>query len=520
MSVNAIVNQPATGTFVSAYSPILFDAEVTGEVLPQVVYCDIYINGLYYKTISATQYEYIEDSFAVYRFDIQDACQEVIQKYIAQNGGQDIIDAITTIIIVVCKFRTGDLDENGFTVSDSLEPIQSTGEDLPVSGGGFESNEFCVINLSLQHFDNQDIISHLSEFKKGDWDENTFPLTHRVETFLCKNDDDFYYLITNKVPDCITINYYKKGDSNLYTLSSCEAPPPSCNLHIEELTVEYDEGFIIRFRTYDGSTAVLPSTTEMEYRDVPSGSFQDALGSVSADGFYTVLTLIDPSDENGVYEFRITPHCENGLAGTPSLVSYGSEPPPCFAPNITGGLSMPDATSGQLYDYEVGVSGTPPLSLSIIEKPSWMSISLDPDLVGYKLSFTGTPPDSDIGNSVDIQIEVTNTCGTTGVISDSITILAGNALNWNYINNAGGAGRFRILLNGDEVVSVTESDSGQILYTNGDTVSLFTQTTIEGLATVYVNGPDVTNLETQPHIATYFFTATSGLYFIEGDSEI
>lgn len=224
-----IDSQPVGSSVLAAYRPIVFvinTQSATGNQFPPVVYCDIYINGVFYKTLSKTQYFGVDNSnsSSLWRFDIQDACQEVLKSIIEANGIATITLAPASIISVECSFRTSDYDFNGYIASSQTAPIQGTSSTAPVSGGAdATSNSFFVVNATLQHTDNQDLFAHLSYYESNTWDENTRPLTHRRNDYrICPADSDSYEIVTDKDVSCIVLRYRYKGDSE-YKATYCGA---------------------------------------------------------------------------------------------------------------------------------------------------------------------------------------------------------------------------------------------------------------------------------------------------------
>lgn len=211
-----IVVQPTSGKLMAAYRPIVISATDSGN--PPVVYCDVYIDGNYYKTISRTQ--------APYQFDVQDAIQEYIEKYIPSNGGS----AIETDILheVYVKIRSSQFDVNGFIQPDGPIPVQATGGTPSTPGGGTQSNSFWGVNATLQHEDNQDLETHLNSFKLRNWANTMAPLTHRPDGYrICKGDSDFFPVVNkgNSI-DCLKINYKLKGQNTFQSINTCNPLPP------------------------------------------------------------------------------------------------------------------------------------------------------------------------------------------------------------------------------------------------------------------------------------------------------
>jgi hypothetical protein len=86
-----------------AYRPVVFrcKARISGATalnyIPPVVYCDVYINGIYYKSLSKTTFINNDLIAPEYEFDIQDAIQEVMsynlpaKKYLLSSEMRNMI---------------------------------------------------------------------------------------------------------------------------------------------------------------------------------------------------------------------------------------------------------------------------------------------------------------------------------------------------------------------------------------------------------------------------------------------
>jgi len=193
-NTNSIESEPGSATslkIMAAYRPIVFQFSAANN--PPVVYCDIYFNSVYYKTISKT----ITNAAGYYQFDIQDAAQEYLKAILAPNGQSNVVVPSQFFTQCFCKFRVSSFDTNGFIAPETPVPIQATGTQVAVSGGGIQSNLFYILNSSLQHENNQSLATHLSYYKNGVWDANVFPATHRPNKYkVYMSDSDYYPLIT------------------------------------------------------------------------------------------------------------------------------------------------------------------------------------------------------------------------------------------------------------------------------------------------------------------------------------
>jgi hypothetical protein len=211
----------------AAYRPIIFDVQVTrtdGTPVPPVVYCDIYFNGTYYKTISNTQYLSLESTYSTFRFDIQDAVQEFLSVTLPANGGSVIVSTTTNLVSLYCMFRSSGFDSNGFIVSENTAPVQGTSSSDPVAGTGTQSNTCFAVNATLQQKDNQDLQLHLNSFKKGIWATGLWPLSHRPHGYkICRTDSDYFPAVNigSSVPNCIKLFYRLKGQSTFQEIDNC-----------------------------------------------------------------------------------------------------------------------------------------------------------------------------------------------------------------------------------------------------------------------------------------------------------
>lgn len=241
MAVYDILIEPSptlAGTLQAAYRPIYFkvSAQWSGFLspttfIPPVVYCDIYFDEIFYKTLSKTQYINQPD-YAImvrpeYEFDIADACQEYLRSKIPPNGYTSSLPMIGAFIECYCKFRASSINAYGFIDPDSPIPVQGTGNKSPQSGSGLLSFPFYVVNASLQHEHNQDLATHLSYVKKNlVYDKYTYPLTHRSSNYrICKTDSDYFPIAHTYVnaPAKLCIYYRKKGESSFTKL--CKETP-------------------------------------------------------------------------------------------------------------------------------------------------------------------------------------------------------------------------------------------------------------------------------------------------------
>lgn len=239
MAIDTIAQQPAADSLNVNYRPIILIATArpgSSAGVPPVVYCDIYIAGQYYKSLSKSiAKEVIEsmgDTYANFEFDIQDALQEYLIYRPLVNGGFGMLGASNyannadTYINCLCEFRSSHLDADGFIVVEGTAPVQRTATALPEAGVGYESNEFYVFNATLQHEENQNFLTHLDYYLTN----NTVttgvakifgisPLTHRPLIYkICVGDSDYYPFVDTSSNSYtkIRLNYTDKEGGGFY----------------------------------------------------------------------------------------------------------------------------------------------------------------------------------------------------------------------------------------------------------------------------------------------------------------
>lgn len=238
MPIITINQQPAYQSLNAAYRPIVYKVTATRTddgPIPPVVYCDIYIKNVYYKTIDKTQYISATDTNSIWLFDVQDAAQEYLSKFLGTNAGSALLEAVNVMARIYCKFRSSGLNVNGFITPEGTAPVQATSANAAVAGTGTQSNESFICNSTLQHTDNQALASHLGDQKKktmGAWDGSCYPLSHRPKNYLLSNGQcDYYPFIYtgDKEFGHITLNYWINNVPYTATYDLPEPPPPpSC----------------------------------------------------------------------------------------------------------------------------------------------------------------------------------------------------------------------------------------------------------------------------------------------------
>lgn len=428
MPIISIIEQPATNALKAAYRPIVFVVRASrtdGNAKPPIVYCDIYVDGIYYKSQERTQYQTLNSTNSDWQFDIMDAVQEILSATIQQNGGTSIVIDSLAMRSIYCKFRSSGYDANSFITAEGTAPIQGTGTVAPVSGTGTQSSSFYAVMSTLQHDQNQDAATHLSFYKTGTWDANVYPLSHRKAGYkVCNGDSDYFPIanLSSMDPLCLKLFYKNKGDLAYSSISKCGES--SCT------GVSYSAfSFADAIPGTSYSRSIPLSGTgpfTLSYSSLPSWMTANISGST--------LTFSGTAGSGDVgtnipVNFIVTNAC--GSASGYKTINVVSD---CVGVSISGTAS--DAQEGTAYLIIFTLSGTGPFALSAGPTlPSWMSISLSDNQV----SISGTPTSGDVGSSNPIAFSVTNACGSqdftanisviaTGVRFGTTTFRGGDAL--------------------------------------------------------------------------------------------
>lgn len=239
-------SQPGANSLKAAYRPVIIQANTVfspSTPISPVVYCDIYFNGVYYKTLSKTQYSLLSDETAGWTFDLQDAAQEYLKKYLGSNGGAALMDAAPIILKAYCRVRATQKDANGFVISEGSAPVQATGSTPAVSGQGLPSDSFYILNATLQHDDVQDLPAHLNAFKRREWVSDGYPLSHRPDRYRLSLVDSDYFGVIVPLNTCVgsmVLQYRFKGQYTVRQMSTSIGLP--CNAVISNLSATQVSG--------------------------------------------------------------------------------------------------------------------------------------------------------------------------------------------------------------------------------------------------------------------------------------
>lgn len=224
-----ILIQPAVDALLVAYKPIEFKVlvDISVDDCPQM-FCDVYINNIYYKSISRTYpLTMVAAVSKTFQFDVQDIAQEYLTKMIANPGGVGAVEHPGGSLKLKCRFRNTTINVDGFQVSTFTAPIQATNESAAVAGTGDLSNEFYVINATIQNNEHQVLTYHLNGYKQGTWSSDIYPLTHRPASCKIKLEQSDYFPVLHTSAlgiICYILNYKPIG--GVYTIiNSCSTPP-------------------------------------------------------------------------------------------------------------------------------------------------------------------------------------------------------------------------------------------------------------------------------------------------------
>lgn len=177
---------------------------------------------------------------------------------------------------------------------------------------------------------------------------------------------------------------------------------------------EFTTGPITRLvhRTIDGhifrdGIEYRPSGTDHDGAATPVGlqfSFDSDTGEIGFD------TSLPPLEEGEAIDI---PYLTCGDTG-------GGDGDDCVPVTINDAALM-DATVGEAYNEGIVLSGTIPIEISGITKPSWMTLTPSED--GDMVFLTGTP---DVAGTVEVRFTATN-CGGTDVYFNTIVVVSAPA---------------------------------------------------------------------------------------------
>jgi hypothetical protein len=194
-----VTNTISPGPAVGNSSHFAIDSQVVCKPNPPVVYLDIYIEKVFYRTICKTLPLESTIGDATYRFDIQDICQEVLSSP-PPTLEQNVISWVDGPFKTVnCKARFGYINDDGFIACDDKAPVQGTGTKPAREGDGLQAESFFILNATLQHLHNQNVMVHMKYLKQiPTLGTNLIvPATHRKKPHrVCRNAADVYPIVS------------------------------------------------------------------------------------------------------------------------------------------------------------------------------------------------------------------------------------------------------------------------------------------------------------------------------------
>jgi hypothetical protein len=316
MPIVSIITQPSANALKAAYRPIVFVVRATrtdAQPKPPVVFCDVYINNVFYKSQPKSMYSKLNVSNSDWTFDVSDSIQEALRAIPAAYAGASVSEAALASCKVFCRFRSSGFDSNGFTTSEGTAPIQRTSSSAPTSGTGTESNSFYVVNSTLKHTDIQDLGVYLDRLKTGTWKPDVFPITARPAKYFIGRESNDFFRIFDKNKSCyaaLTIHYRSIGQSGFQS-KTADLPQPSCTSAITDINISQMGSTMMFGWTYSGSPEAF------KYR-INTGPWLTTNATSVTNG------SLDP----GTYNFEVVPFCNctegTGLSQEFTVVDVGS----------------------------------------------------------------------------------------------------------------------------------------------------------------------------------------------------
>lgn len=162
-----------------------------------IMFCDIYINGNYFKTLSTTSWHLesqysptygINGNASVWQFDISRTVEEWFEVN-KPNSHDTLIATTPAIVSVMCKYRGGEYDANGILQVSGTAPIQATYHTGPQSGTGVQSGIITILHAAVEHDYTRDLLARLEAYKVIGYAAiyNALPLTTTTVHYACKS---------------------------------------------------------------------------------------------------------------------------------------------------------------------------------------------------------------------------------------------------------------------------------------------------------------------------------------------
>lgn len=258
MPIISIAAQPASNSLHAAYRPVLVKvwAQRTDlEPVPPVVYCDIYVNGVYYRTHAKTFPVENNGTESLWQFDIQNALQEYLESKLSTYGGSAIEEKKTVSARFYCRLRSSGYNVNGFITTEGTAPVQGTSSTPASPGTGVQTNEAFVVNATLQSEFNQNLATHLNSYKTGTWAATTYPLTQRPNPYMISRQDNDHFPILDLNKGCYSklVLNYRFINQSLIRQAEYSLPPELCVAAITATDISQSGSDMIISWTYTGT---------------------------------------------------------------------------------------------------------------------------------------------------------------------------------------------------------------------------------------------------------------------------
>lgn len=411
MPINSIISNPVTNSLNAAYRPVVVSVQATrtdNTAVPPVVYCDIYFNDLFYKTITKTVARQVNPGNSIWDFDIQDAAQEYLKHYLSAPSNATILIASPVFTRCYCRLRSSGYTTSGFIQYENTAPVQGTANKASVSGTGLQTSTFYIVNSTLQHEDSQNLLSHLSLSKKRTWSAGNAPLTHRPDHVrVNRNASSVYPMLVNEAIAGVRLRYKFYGQKTFHS-KDIELASSPCDAAISDPTIETgSNGYTVRWEILAGSPSKFKILT-------PSVNGGNPIETNNLSFLYNTLAI-------GHHVITVTPVCIiEGVdaPGQPKTVEIDVNDvivPVCDPVQFIGTPNIPNATVNVPYESQISLAGTAPFTLSDIVKPASITISVTDSIITISGTF------DTVSQSVPISFNVMN-CNNVAAINFSKSI--------------------------------------------------------------------------------------------------
>lgn len=119
----------------------------------------------------------------------------------------------------------------------------------------------------------------------------------------------------------------------------------------------------------------------------------------------------------GAHDILVAARCTNSpeTVGVSFTKSFNTST--CLPVGIIGSMALPNGENGNAYTHTKSLSGSAPFTLSVANKPAWMTIAIS----GNNLNFSGTPTATGTSN---VTLTITNCSGgSSTTLNQNITVV-------------------------------------------------------------------------------------------------